>query len=65
MATTYPNPGALLRRFPAVNSKERAALVAWVCRLRPAALVTLLANRRSKPKLLAMRARVGILPFGT
>lgn len=56
MATTYPNPQALLRRYPAVDPNERAALVAWVRALRPTALVTLLADRRAEPKLLAMRA---------
>lgn len=50
MATTYPNPQALLRRYPAVNPNERAALVAWVRRLRPAALVTLLADRAAERK---------------
>lgn len=56
MATTYPNPQALLRGYPAVNPNERAELVAWVRGLRPAALVTLLADRRAETKLLAMRA---------
>ena len=56
MATTYPNPQALLRRYPAVNPNERAALVAWVRRLRPAALVALLADRAAERKLLEMRA---------
>lgn len=56
MATTYPNPQALLGRYPAVDPKERAALVAWVRGLRPAALVALLADRRSEPKLLELRA---------
>lgn len=56
MATTYPNPQALLRRYPAVDSNERAALVAWVRHLRPAALVALLADRAAERKLLEMRA---------
>jgi hypothetical protein len=56
MASTIPNPQSLLGRYPAVDPTERAALVAWVRGLRPAALVALLADRRAESKLLQIRA---------
>ncbi|HZF41912.1 MAG TPA: hypothetical protein VEZ48_00705 [Sphingomonadaceae bacterium] len=56
MATTIPNAQTLLNRYPAVDPRERAALVAWVRGLRPAALVALLADRRAESKLLEIRA---------
>lgn len=57
MATTHRNPQALLRRYPAVDASERAALVAWVRALRPGALVALLADAKAEPKLLELHAR--------
>lgn len=57
MATTYPDPRALLSRYPAVDASERKALVDWVRALRAGSLVALLADRKSERKLLELRAR--------
>gem|GEM_PF-4601137 len=56
LATTYSNPQALLSRYPAIDARERKALVAWVQTLRAAPLVALLADRKSERKLLDLRA---------
>jgi hypothetical protein len=57
LAMTYPNPQALLSRYPAVDASERKALVAWVRTLRVGPLVALLADRKSERKLLELRVR--------
>lgn len=50
------DPYILLRRYPAVDAVERAALVAWVRTLGPGKLVALLAERATERKLLELRA---------
>lgn len=50
------DPKTLLRRYPAIDPVERAALVAWVRALRPGKLVALLAEGATERKLLELRA---------
>lgn len=56
MVAIPSDPRNLLSRYPALDTVERKALVAWVRSLRPGKLVTLLADRRAERKLLELRA---------